>query len=97
MLRPGCHISAVKDSDTKTESKQRSQNEADALPHADTGTHIYAHASLSHTIPNPHMYHLHKPHEFRTYTSGLFTILCLCSYTAAEPATKCRPGAGVLQ
>ncbi|XP_016394573.1 heat shock factor protein 1 [Sinocyclocheilus rhinocerous] len=38
ILSPGCHISAVKDSDTKTESKQRSQNEADALPHADTVT-----------------------------------------------------------
>ncbi|XP_016338507.1 heat shock factor protein isoform X2 [Sinocyclocheilus anshuiensis] len=36
ILSPGCHISAVKES--KTESKQRSQNEADALPHADTVT-----------------------------------------------------------
>ncbi|XP_018957886.2 heat shock factor protein 1 [Cyprinus carpio] len=38
ILSPGCHISAVKDSDTKTESKQRSQNEADALPYANTVT-----------------------------------------------------------
>ncbi|XP_059394957.1 heat shock factor protein [Carassius carassius] len=36
ILSPGCHISAVNDSDPKTESKQRSQNEADALLHADT-------------------------------------------------------------
>lgn len=38
ILNPGCHISAVKDSYTKTESKQRSQNEADALPHNNTVT-----------------------------------------------------------
>ncbi|RXN04307.1 heat shock factor 1-like protein [Labeo rohita] len=38
IFSPGCHISAVKDSDTTAEIKQRSQNEADALPHADTVT-----------------------------------------------------------
>lgn len=38
ILSPGCHISAAKDCDTKTESKQRSQNEADALPPTDTVT-----------------------------------------------------------
>ncbi|XP_043106436.1 heat shock factor protein [Puntigrus tetrazona] len=35
ILSPGCHISAVKDSDAKTKSKQRNQTEADALPHAE--------------------------------------------------------------
>ncbi|XP_016401910.1 uncharacterized protein LOC107734455 [Sinocyclocheilus rhinocerous] len=38
IFTPDCHISAVKDSNTKTESKQRSQNEANTLPHANTVT-----------------------------------------------------------
>ncbi|KAK7125652.1 hypothetical protein R3I93_021126 [Phoxinus phoxinus] len=37
ILSPGCHVSAVKDSITETKIKPRGQNEADTLPHTDTG------------------------------------------------------------
>ncbi|XP_073685950.1 heat shock factor protein [Garra rufa] len=38
IFSPGCHISAGEDYDTKPDSKQRCQNEADALPYNDTVT-----------------------------------------------------------